>query len=84
MSLAASICLLYKTTMLYRFGRLDSKSEETLKSWRKDGRRVMRKFIQSSSPIRARIGPFYVVDKTLVLLACETISIFAANMLITF
>jgi len=65
---AASLVLRYLGTVFKKLGNVYEDSDEALRQWFGNAgkNKVVRKFITSSPPLRAKVGKFYKVDKMTV------------------
>ncbi|CAL8116744.1 unnamed protein product [Orchesella dallaii] len=73
MGFVALLCLMYLSTLFYKFGQFHEMSKKTLENWRnlpKTGK-WMKKFLKSVPVFSIGIGNFYFVKKTTVVIILD-------------
>ncbi len=84
MTVGATMSLMYLSLLFRRMGKLYEKSVEVLHSWKGERGKYIKKFVLGSKPIRVKIGFYYYVRKTTVIIIWSTVLNFSTNMLLSF
>lgn len=75
MGFVAALCLLYLSTLFYKFGKFNDVIQKTLENWKNSTKtsKYMKKFIKSVPVLSINVGNFYHVKKTTVIMVLYTV-----------
>lgn len=84
MGVGAMMAMIHLTILFRRMGKVYEKSVYVLRSWRAERGKYIRRFVRSSQPVTIRIGHFYEVTKSTVIVIWATVFNFTTNLLLSF